>query len=53
MSYLIPEDFEDICNTVNIFPISSASIGDVDLLQWMLISSMILVHQYFMRKMDS
>ena len=29
MSYLIPKDFEDICNTVDIFPISSETIGDV------------------------
>ncbi|MBE5867340.1 MAG: hypothetical protein E7293_00050 [Lachnospiraceae bacterium] len=29
MSYLTSKDFESICNTVKIFPISSASIGDI------------------------
>ena len=29
MSYLISEDFESICNTVKILPISSEAVGDI------------------------
>ena len=29
MSYLISEDFEDICNTVKLLPISSEAVGDI------------------------